>query len=64
VYVNHTHYAKTNSCKLALDEITEKGEVGEKFFLTLHSSFAEEWQKNPTVKSFTEKNGKAYNISK
>ena len=59
VYVTHIYYANTNSFKLAINEITEKGEVGEKFFLTLHSRFAEEWQNNPTVKSFTNKMGNA-----
>jgi hypothetical protein len=59
VYVTQIHYAYTNSFKLVLDEITEKGIVGERFFLTLHSRFAKEWENNLTVKSFTKRTGNA-----
>lgn len=59
VYDNQIHYDNTNSFKLAINEISEKGDVGEKFFLTLHSKVAEEWQNNATVKLFTKKIGKA-----
>ncbi|KAK4014816.1 hypothetical protein OUZ56_027326 [Daphnia magna] len=58
IWVNQLYYNNTKSYKLTIDEISENGIIGSRFFLTLHSKVAEEWHNNATVKSITKGAGK------
>ncbi|KAI9553110.1 hypothetical protein GHT06_021002 [Daphnia sinensis] len=58
IWVNQLYYNNTKSYKLTIDEISENGIIGSRFFLTLHSKPAEEWHNNATVKSMTKGFGK------
>ncbi|XP_057381586.1 uncharacterized protein LOC130704126 [Daphnia carinata] len=58
IWVNQLYYNNTQSYKLTIDEISENGTVGSRYFLTLHSKSAEEWHNNATVKSITKGVGK------